>query len=51
MRLAFLPALICAGALTTFMVFLFIGPFHIVELPLDTAGILIFDAGLCLTPR
>jgi len=31
------------------MVFLFIGPFHIVELPLDTAGTLIFDACLCLT--
>jgi len=49
MRLAFLPALIGAGALTAFTVFLFVGPFHIVELPLDTTEILIFDACLCLT--
>jgi len=49
MRLAFLPLLIGVSALTAFIVFLFIGPFHIVELPLDTFGTLIFDACLCLT--
>jgi len=41
MRLAFLPALIGAGALMAFMVFLFIGPFHIRLVPVDNSLIFI----------
>nr|VFJ50940.1 MAG: Protein-S-isoprenylcysteine O-methyltransferase Ste14 [Candidatus Kentron sp. DK] len=46
--LPFLLPLIGHGALIAFTVFLFIGPFHLLALPLDAVPILVFDAGLCL---
>nr|VFJ88962.1 MAG: Protein-S-isoprenylcysteine O-methyltransferase Ste14 [Candidatus Kentron sp. H]VFJ89760.1 MAG: Protein-S-isoprenylcysteine O-methyltransferase Ste14 [Candidatus Kentron sp. H]VFJ97195.1 MAG: Protein-S-isoprenylcysteine O-methyltransferase Ste14 [Candidatus Kentron sp. H] len=45
--LAVLSTLMGVGSLVVFTVFLFTGPFHLVELPLGVTGGLVFDAGLC----
>ncbi|VFN01721.1 MAG: Protein-S-isoprenylcysteine O-methyltransferase Ste14 [Candidatus Kentron sp. G] len=45
--LAALSVVIGAVSLTVFTLFLFTGPFPLVDLPLGVAGGLVFDAGLC----
>jgi protein-S-isoprenylcysteine O-methyltransferase Ste14 len=46
--MAMLSAMIGMGSIGVFTVFLYVGPFHLVTLPLDSIEQLLFDAGLCL---
>jgi len=43
-----LSALLGAGSLVVFAVFLYMGPFHVVDLKLSAPGVLVFDAALSL---